>query len=67
MEEKSELDRERYERVKARVGVSNLPSDQRFKQRNAVAASLSTYRKSPKPVSCKPSLFWTLGRRRANA
>ena len=67
MDEKQDLERERYERVKARVGVSNLPSEARFKQRNAVAASLSTYRKSPKPVSQKPSLFWTLGRRRANA
>lgn len=57
----TEAERERYERVKARVGISNLDSGKRFRERNAVAASTGSLNGQRKPRSSRAG-NWSFGR-----
>lgn len=50
----TQAERERYERVRARIGVGSLPSDQHFRERNAVAASMASISGKRKSRSTRP-------------
>lgn len=50
----TQAERERYERVRSRIGVSSLPTDRQYRERNAVAASMASLGGKRKPRSARP-------------